>query len=78
MKNEHPEDRIFKVKSFLNELSNVENKYFENLARELKLTEEGTDFLFDYIYNNTQECDDFQHYLDKYNCKYEQFVKAND
>jgi len=49
----HPDDSIFKVKDFINELSRVQDSYFESLCLELGL-EEGNglrDYLFDYVFN---------------------------
>ena len=63
----HPEDAIYEVKEFFNKLKNVQDDYFERLSKGLNLTEEGKDFLFDYIYNidnENDEIDDFTHYLE--------------
>lgn len=64
----HPDDSIFKVKDFINELSKVQDSYFENLCRDLAL-EEGAvkDHLFDYIYNETKPVT-FGEYLDEFGC----------
>jgi len=75
----HPEDEIYKIKNFTNELRIVQESYFNNLVSSLKLTKEGEDFLFDYIYNHDfEEFDDFVDYLNSYNKKYEDFVIKND
>jgi hypothetical protein len=60
----HPDDNIFKVKDFINELSNVQDSYFESLCEELDI-EEGNlkDHLFDYVYNE-QKMVTFGEYLD--------------
>jgi hypothetical protein len=52
----HPEDSIFKVKDFINELSRVQDSYFESLCFELGLGDgdELKDHLFDYVYNETE------------------------
>lgn len=78
--NKHPEDVIHKIKSFINELQIVQNTYFENLVSELNLTKDGEDWLFDYIYNTTEEdkYDDFEHYLQDYKKTYEDFVQKPD
>jgi hypothetical protein len=62
----HPDDLIFKVKDFVNELSKVQDAYFESLCFELGLDEgdELKDHLFDYIYNET-EMITFGEYLDE-------------
>jgi hypothetical protein len=60
---EHPEDRIFADKKFINELANVQTLYFDRLALDLKLNELGNDLLFDYIYNSGHDiC--FEEYLE--------------
>jgi hypothetical protein len=61
----HPEDSIFKVKDFVNELSRVQDAYFESLCFELELGEgELKDHLFDYVYNE-QKMVTFGEYLDE-------------
>jgi hypothetical protein len=62
----HPDDSIFKVKDFINELSRVQDAYFESLCFELGLDSEDRlrDHLFDYIYNEEQLIT-FGEYLDK-------------
>jgi hypothetical protein len=61
----HPDDSIFKVKDFINELSKVQDAYFESLCFELRLGEgELKDHLFDYVYNE-QKMVTFGEYLDE-------------
>jgi hypothetical protein len=61
----HPDDSIFKVKDFINELSRVQDAYFESLCFELELGEgELKDHLFDYVYND-QKMVTFGEYLDE-------------
>jgi hypothetical protein len=61
----HPEDGIFKVKDFVNELSRVQDAYFESLCFELELGDgELKDHLFDYVYND-QKMVTFGEYLDE-------------
>jgi hypothetical protein len=61
----HPEDSIFKVKDFVNELSRVQDSYFESLCFELELGEgELKDHLFDFVYNE-QKMVTFGEYLDE-------------
>jgi hypothetical protein len=61
----HPDDSIFKVKDFVNELSRVQDSYFESLCFELELGDgELKDHLFDYVYNE-QKMVTFGEYLDK-------------
>ena len=52
---QHPDDAIVKVKDFINELSIIQEQYFNNLVEDLRLSEEGADWLFDYIYNSGEE-----------------------
>ena len=63
----HPEDAIFKVKGFVNELSKVQDSYFEKLCEDLKL-DEGylKEHLFDYVYNESKMVT-FGEYLDSLN-----------
>lgn len=61
-KTDHPEDLIFEVKTFVNQLSEVQEERFLRLAERLGLNERGRDLLFDYVYN----CEDpvcFDEYL---------------
>jgi hypothetical protein len=74
-KNEHPEDRIYAVKKFINELSNVQDFYFNQLFLELNLKEEASDYLFDYIFNETEPVE-FDEYLEKLNKNYKDFYNG--
>jgi hypothetical protein len=61
----HPDDSILKVKDFVNELSRVQDFYFESLCFELELGEgELKDHLFDFVYNE-QKMVTFGEYLDE-------------
>jgi hypothetical protein len=73
----HPEDAIYEVKSFFEKLRDVQDDYFERLSEGLNLTEQGKDFLFDYIYNvsnDDQKIDDFAHYLETLGKNYEDLI----
>ena len=59
----HPDDRIFAVKEFINELSKVQDRYFKKLCRKLDLPKDIEDYLFDYIFNETRSLT-FGEYLD--------------
>lgn len=61
---DHPDDQIFKVKDFINELSKVQDSYFSGLVKDLKVGKEVEDYLFDYVYNETAPLT-FGEYLDK-------------
>jgi predicted DNA-binding protein (UPF0278 family) len=73
----HPEDAIYEVKEFFRKLQDVQEDYFQRLSKGLKLTEEGEEYLFDYIYNvnnNDQEIDDFAHYVQTLGKNYRNFT----
>jgi hypothetical protein len=75
----HPEDQIHKAKTFINELEKVQEEHFARLIENLNLSKEGGDWLFDYIHNSSEnEYDDFQHYLNGFNKKYEDMTKKNE
>jgi hypothetical protein len=74
----HPEDAIYEVKEFVKKLQDVQEDYFQRLSKGLKLTEEGEEYLFDYIYNvinDDQKIDDFAHYLETLNKNYKNLIK---
>lgn len=71
----HPEDIIFEIKSFVNQLSKVQEEKFRLLCKELGANEKGEDWLFDYVHN----CDDnlcFDEYLAKYGVAYADCVST--
>ena len=75
---QHPDDAINKVKTFINELQKVQDKYFDDLVDELNINEELNDWLFDYIFNEDSDIDlMFTEYLEDVNKKYEDFVKKD-
>lgn len=53
--NENYEQIIAKYKSFINELSAVQDDYFSSLKEELDFNQKDGEFLFDYVYNSTEE-----------------------
>lgn len=59
------ERAIKKVRDFVTELQFVEHIYFDGLTQELGLTDEGKDWMFDYIFNQT-ESETFSEYLKNY------------
>lgn len=65
----HPEDIIFEVKTFVNQLSKVQEEKFQLLCKELGMNEKGKDWLFDYVYN-CEEPVCFDEYLAKYGVEY--------
>ena len=75
---QHPDDAINRVKTFINELQKVQDKYFDDLVDELNINEELNDWLFDYIFNEDSDIDlMFTEYLEDVNKKYEDFVKKD-
>jgi hypothetical protein len=70
----HPEDAIYKAKTFINELQKVQEEYFNKLVVDLNLNKEGEDWLFDYVYNSDEEYDGFDHYLENYRKKYDDLI----
>lgn len=70
----HPEDEIFRVKTFIDELEKVQNHYFETLCGELNVkSEHARDLLFDYVYNS-EHLDGFDDYLEKLGYTYEAWL----
>lgn len=76
---QHPEDAIFKAKTFINELQKVQEEYFIKLSKDLNLTKEGEEWLFDYVYNEPDDTyDGFDLYLEDFKKKYENMVNTED
>jgi len=65
----HPEDKIYKAKSFIKELTVVQDKYFDKLCADLRLHPTLKDRLFDYIFNSEDEIG-FDEYLEHAGLKY--------
>ena len=75
---QHPDDVINRVKTFINELQIVQEKYFDDLVNELNISEELNDWLFDYIFNEDSDIDlMFTEYLEDINKDYVDFVKKS-
>lgn len=74
---QHPDDAIVQVKHFINELSNVQEQYFQRLVEDLRLSEEGSDWLFDYIYNSGEEGNHltFEEHMSYYGKTYQELIK---
>lgn len=73
---DHPDDAIVKVKDFINELSNVQDQYFNKLVKDLNLNTEGEEWLHDYIYNSGEEGKylTFDEHLSFYKKTYDEMV----
>jgi len=52
---EHPDDVIFKIKNFINELQQVQDQYFNELLENLDIDDDIETWLFDYIYNENKD-----------------------
>ena len=76
----HPEDAIYKTKTFINELQSVQETYFADLVQNLKLNKKGEEWLFDYVYNTSEDdnYDDFEHFLQDYNQTYNELFTESD
>jgi len=65
--NEQDKQAIAECKSFINELSRVQEAYLDDLTKELDLNEEESEFLFDYVYNfSAEECPTFADYMARF------------
>lgn len=73
---DHPDDAIIRVKEFINNLSDVQEQYFNKLVTDLNLNQEGEDWLFDYIYNSGEHGKylTFEEHISFYKKKYEDMV----
>ena len=73
-KNEHPEDRIFRDKEYINRLQKHIDEVYEKLALDLRLNDEGKDHLFDYVFNEMKNDLEFEDYLDKLGHSYDKMA----
>ena len=72
-KNEHPEDRIFRDKEYINRLQNHIDEVYKQLSLDLRLNDEGREFLFDYLYNEDREIE-FEEYLNNLGYRYDEIA----
>lgn len=72
---EHPEDRIYRDKEYLNRLQKHADEVYEQLALDLRLNDRGKDLLFDYLYNCDEDIE-FEDYLDRFGNSYEELAFA--
>ena len=72
--NQHPEDRIFKDKEYINRLQKHIDEVYEELARDLRVNMEGKDYLFDYIFNEDDNDLEFEDYLNKLGHRYDEMT----
>jgi len=75
----HPDDVINKVKTFINELQKVQEKYLNDLMDDLNLKNDILDdWIFDYVFNEDSDIEEmFTEYLEDRGKNYEDFVKKN-
>jgi hypothetical protein len=57
------------IKYLVGEMSKIQTQYFDILLDNLDLLEDGEDWLFDYIFNQTTEQNSFEEYLEGYGKK---------
>ena len=74
IQNEHPEDRIFRDKEYINRLQKHIDEVYEELARDLRVNMEGKDYLFDYVFNEEDNNLEFEDYLHKYGHRYDEMT----
>ena len=72
-RNEHPEDRIFKDKEYINRLQNHIDEVYKQLSLDLRLNDEGREFLFDYLYNEDKDIE-FEEYLNNLGYRYDEIA----
>lgn len=70
---EHPEDRIFRDKQYINRLQRHIDSVYELLAYDLRLNEKGKNLLFDYVYNEDRDVS-FEEYLESMDVDYDELV----
>ena len=71
--NQHPEDRIFRDKEYINRLQNHIDEVYKQLSIDLRLNDEGREFLFDYLYNEDREIE-FEEYLNNLGYRYNEIA----
>lgn len=69
----HPEDVIFHEKQYIDRLQRHIDEVFNKLTADLNLNEKGTNWLFDYIYNESHDID-FEEFLAKTGVTYDTLV----
>lgn len=74
IQNEHPEDRIYRDKEYINRLQKHIDEVYEDLSRDMRVNMEGKDYLFDYIFNEEDNDLAFEDYLHKYGHRYDEMT----
>jgi hypothetical protein len=72
---EHPEDRIFRDREYIQRIHRYVDSVYDLLANDLRLNEKGQEWLFDYVYNEDSNKIEFEEYLNKHNVEYCDLVK---
>jgi hypothetical protein len=72
---EHPEDRIYRDREYIQRLQRHIDSVYDLLANDLRLNPTGHDWLFDFVYNSDDNNLEFEDYLAKHNVKYCDLVK---
>lgn len=72
-RNEHPEDRIFRDKEYINRLQKHIDEVYEKLSLDLRLNDEGKNFLFDYLYNEDRDIE-FEDFLNNLGYRYDEIA----
>lgn len=70
---DHPEDRIYRDKAYIQRLQTHIDEVYEALEGDLNLKED-QNWLFDYIYNEEDNIE-FEDYLSKFKVQYDEIVK---
>jgi hypothetical protein len=71
---EHPEDRIFRDREFVQRMEKVQSDTFDQLSKDLNLNEKGESFLFDYVHNCDEEVS-FEEYLETCGLEYKDCIR---
>lgn len=71
--NDHPEDRIFRDKEYINRLQKHIDEVYEKLSLDLRLNDEGKNFLFDYLYNEDRDIE-FEDFLNNLGYRYDEIA----
>ena len=74
--NEHPEDRIYRDREFIQRLQKHIDEVYEKLSLDLRLNDRGKDLLFDYLYNCDDDTISFDEFLNEAGLEYTDFIKS--
>jgi hypothetical protein len=71
---EHPEDRIFRDREYIQRIQKHVDSVYDLLVNDLRLNDEGYNWLFDYIFNSDDNIE-FEEFLAKYKIQYCNLIK---